>query len=303
MRVIPPQSISDISSSTIMEPDTDVGEVAWVSAGSYTIGDQRIRTTTHKVYEAISTHSGRTALPEVDTVYWFEVGPTNKWALFDLYRNTSSVIPTGGFSTSIALGKRIDAIAVLGARITDITVQVTSVAGGGIVYGPTTFPLVSRDVQDYYDYFFMDFDYKPSILIFDIPPFIDAIVTISSTASGTISSVVLGTSEYIGYTLKGHKNDALNFSLITRDTYGNSTLVQRRSVPKTSQTIIVKKNDLANLLRLRDQLNAAPAVWSGLDDSTEGYFEALLILGIYKNLSISIDYPEYVTCTLELEEL
>lgn len=303
MRVIPPRSITSISYSTILEPDPNVGEVEWVSAGSYTAGVRRIRTTTHKVYEAISTHSGRTALPEQDGVYWFEVGPTNKWALFDLYRNTSSTIPAGGFSTTLALGKRVDAIAILGARITDITVTVTSVTGGGTVYGPTTFSLVSRDVQDYYDYFFMDFDYKPSILIFNIPPYIDAIVTISSTASGSIASVVLGTSEYIGYTQKGHKNDALNFSLITRDAYGNSTLVQRRSVPKTSQTLIVKKQDLTNLLRLRETLNAAPAVWSGLDDSTEGYFDALLILGIYKSLSISIDYPEYVTCTLELEEL
>lgn len=303
MLVIPPTPVTSILSSTIAEPDTTVGEIAWVSAGSYTEGEERIRTTTHKVYTCITTHSGRTALPETDTVYWLETGPTNKWAMFDLYRNTSSIISSGGFSTSVALGKRTDSIAILGANITDITVTVSSVTGGGNIYGPNTFSLVSRDVQDYYDYFYMDFTYKPSILIFDIPPYIDAVITISSTASGSIASVVLGTQEHIGYTLKGHKNDALNFSLITRDSYGNSVLVPRRSVPKTSQNLIIKDTNLAKVLYLRETLNAVPAVWSGLKDTTEGYFESLLILGIYKNLSISIDNEKFINCTLELEEL
>lgn len=303
MRVIPPQTISTLSSSTIAEPDTSVGEVAWVSAASYSAGNRVIRTNTHKVYEALSAHSGRTTVPELDTVYWFEVGPTNRWAMFDLLRNTSSQIPSGGFSTVFSTGMRADTIAVLGARLSNLTITVTSVAGGGTIYGPVTFTMADRNVTDYYDYFFMDFSYKPSIIISNLPPYKDAIITISSTGYGSIASVVVGISEFIGFTKRGHKNDAQNYSLINRDAYGNSTLAKRRNVPKTSQSLVVKKTDLANVLKLRDTLNAVPAVWMGLDDVTEGYFESLLILGIYKDISLTIDNQEYLSCNLELEEL
>lgn len=285
MIVIPPYEVSSIASSTLVEPDATLGEVAWVSAASYTAGNRVIRTTTHKVYEALSTHTGRSQLPEVDTVYWFEVGPTNKWAMLDYLRNTSSTIPSGGFSMTLELNKRVNAIAVMGAQIPDITITVTSATGGGTVYGPTTF------------------EYKTSILVLNIPPYIDAVITVSSVTAGSVASIVCGTAEEIGYTQKGHTNDAINFSIISRDTFGNSVLVPRRSVPKTYQKILIRKNNLANVLRLRESLNAIPAVWSGLVDSSEGYFESLLILGVYKELSITIDNQEYLSATLELEEL
>lgn len=303
MIVIPPILTINITSSTIAEPDTTVGEAIWVSAASYTIGDRVIRTGTHKVYEALSTHTGRTALPENDGVYWFEVGPTNKWAMFDLLRNTSSIIPSGGFTTSVSLGARSDAIGIIGAEIPDITISVSSVSGGGVVYGPKTYTRVDPTISGYYEYALAPLEFRNNILLFNIPPFMDAVITISSTSAGSISGIVLGLSEYVGYTLKGGKNDALNFSNITKDAYGNTTLVPRRSVPKTSQSVVVKKSDLSKVISLRSLLNATPALWSGLNDHTESYFDALLILGIYKELTLTISSPEFVSCTLELEEI
>ena len=52
------------------------GETAWTSVGTYTVGDLRIRSTTHKVYECVQASTGRTALPENDPAYWLEKGPS-----------------------------------------------------------------------------------------------------------------------------------------------------------------------------------------------------------------------------------
>ena len=299
MIVIPPITITPamLLSSSIPEPDASVGEVVWVSGTTYAALAKVVVVAQHKVYQRVIAGAGTTS-PELDTTNWVEVGPTNKWAMFDTFRNTASTFTT---STTISIqpNQRINAIAVMGAHIPDISVTIT--VGADTVYTYSA-DMVSRDVADYYDYFFADFAFQQSLLLLDIPPVRTGIINITAS-EGSISSVVLGTQEYLGYTQQGHTNDALNFSLVDRDLYGNVSLVQRRSIPKTTQTLIVPKEAVPNVLRIREQLKASPAVWSGLTNSNEGYFNALLILGIYTNISLTLDYPEYATCTIDLEEI
>jgi hypothetical protein len=96
----------------------------------------------------------------------------------------------------------------------------------------------------------------------------------------------------------------LNFSTTTRDNFGNVTLVQRRSVPKTDQKIFTKKASVNSILQLMSDLNASPALWSGLDDqTTSDYFDALLILGFYKEMSIDVQHADYALLSLQLEEI
>lgn len=298
MRVIPPITITDamVTSSTIAEPD--VGEVLWVSGTTYAQGDQRILTSTHKIYQRTVAGAGTTP-PNLDPTNWVEVGPTNRWAMFDIYRNSPSTFDTPA-TVVLTPESRVDAIAIMGTRINDITVTIT--VDGNVIYTYSA-AMTTRLVVDYYDYFYADFNFKNSALILDVPPVLHPVITISTTQQGSISSIVLGRQTYLGYTRVGHTNDALNFSVIERDTYGNSTLIPRRNIPRTQQEIIIDKKNLNDVIDVRNALRASPAVWSGLDDYTEGYFEALLILGIYKNMSITLDYPEYATCTLELEEI
>lgn len=298
MIVIPPITITPamVVSSTIAEPDT--GEAVWVSGASYTLGQKCILLSTHKVYQRVVAGAGTTA-PNLDLTNWVEVGPTNRWAMFDIYRNSPSVFNTAT-TVVLAPGSRVDSIAIMGARISDVSVSIEH--DGEVIYTYSA-PMQARLVVDYYDYFYADFNYKNSVLMLSIPPVLNPIITITTSQQGSISSIVIGRQTYIGMTRTGHTNDALNFSVIDRDIYGTTTLIPRRNIPRTSQEIVVHKKDVNDVLAIRNALRASPAVWSGLDDDTEDYFEALLILGIYKEMTISLDYPEYATCTLELEEI
>ena len=77
-RVMVPVTISDsmiLAGTSIAEPAAS--ETVWVSGGTYTLGQERIRTTTHRVYEC--AHSGRTALPEADPTFWQDTRPTLRW--------------------------------------------------------------------------------------------------------------------------------------------------------------------------------------------------------------------------------
>ena len=302
MKVIPPLTITDalLTSSTAAEPSA--GETAWVSGTTYAVGDVRIRTATHRKYERLVAGAGTTA-PESDAVNWLDVGPTNKWAMFDLFRNTATS-QASPLTVVITPGQRVDAIALMGVEADSVTITMTVAAVP--VYTVTASMTLHNSVS-WSGYFFGDFGYQPSFVRFDLPLFANAVITVSLTrASGDVvcGALCLGRAVDLGIVLSQARNDGLNFSTVTRDAFGNATLVPRRTVPKTDQTLAVPKAQVDSIRAVRKDLNAVPAVWSGLDDhDVDGYFEALLILGVYKEFSISLDNQSFATLSLQLEEI
>lgn len=303
MKVIPPITITAgmLTSSTATEPSGS--ETAWVSAGTYAAGDLRIRTATHRIYECLVGHTGVTTLPEVDATNWLDVGPTNKWAMFDTLRNSTTEVASP-FTVVITPGMRVDSLALMGCVADSATITMTVSA---VPVYTTTQSMLLYTPLDWYDYFFGTIGQKPSLVLFDLPPYSNGVITVTLTrASGNVEcgALVLGTGVDIGTVLTQATSGALNFSTVTRDDFGNSTLVPRRTVPKTEQTLHATKAMVDVLRAVRTALNAVPAVWSGLDDANEdGYFEALLILGIYKEFSITLDGSQYVRVNLQLEEI
>lgn len=277
------------------------GGAAIVTTGSQS-GTHTATAFVHRVYESlVAANTGNH--PAIDDgTKWIDVGPTSRWAMFDLDRNTATTGPSP-LTVVITPGVRVDAIALVGLVADSVTITVTS--GGPTVY-TATIDLNRREVLDWYDYFFATFATAPSLARFDIPPYTNAIFTITATrssGSASIGGVVLGTSVYMGEAEATAQSGALNFSTIARDDYGNSVLTRRRSVPKINARLYSDKSLVNRLRDLRAATNAVPTLWSLLEDDDEDYFEAGLILGIYKAFEIGLDHPETVITNLELEEV
>lgn len=277
-------------------------EDAYNGATTYPLG--ATASSAHRIYQSLQAgnvgHS-----PLTSPSWWLDVGATNRWRAFDLLRNTQTIVASPLVAV-ITPGLRIDAIALLGMVADTYRVQVSSVLGGGVVYDSGVQSLSSRLVQGWYDYFFAAFTTKPSTALFDLPPYSDCVITVTLTrVSGNVylGSLVVGSQVYVGIVEYEPVSDVLNFSTITRDTFGNSVLVPRRNVPKTTQQVWTRVGAVDGLLRLRDALNAEPAVWSGLDDQTQGFFGALLILGIYKVFRPVLKKGNWTLFDLELEEV
>lgn len=306
MRVIVPVTPTLIS-STVSEPDAALGEVAYNAGTTYALAARAISTTSHRVYESLQAGNVGRALPvppETQNDWWLEVGTTNKHAGLDGARSTQTVA-TSPLTMVISPGQRVNSIAVMGMEADGLHIQMH--ANGGTLVYDKTFDLKLRRVRNGYEYCFKPFDLQPSVVQFDLPPFSDAQITLTLTkSSGSVKlgAVVVGNYIYLGATHARATNDALNFSTIERDIYGTATLVPRRTLPKTNQTLIAPKDIVTDLLDARIALNAVPAVWSALDDrGADPYFEALLILGIYKQFSISLAYVDHAEVALELEEI
>jgi len=257
----------------------------------------------HRVFQSlIGSNVGNAPTLTASAGKWLDIGPTNRWAMFDLLRNTATTVASP-LTVVLTPGQRVDALGLVGLVADEVTVTVD--APGAPTYSVTS-SLRTRLVVSWRTHFFARFTTAPSLALFDLPPYTSGVITVTIThAGGPVScgGLVLGAAVYLGETQYSAVDDALNFSRIERNDYGDSVLVPRRTVPKTSQSIRCLKGNVNVARDLRSVLNAVPALWSGLDDATDGYFEAVLILGIYKQFSINLAHPEHAMISLELEEV
>ena len=267
---------------------------------TYGLGARVIDPVAHVVYESqVAANKGQ---PLGTGTAWLKVGVTNRWAAFDRLRNTQTVAPVD-IVMSIATGQRTGAIALIGLDAASVTVAVT--VGGVEKYRRTT-SLKLRRSYGWRDYFFGRFSYRKRVQFLDLPPYRNAVITVTvSKPKGQrgIGGVLVGNATYIGDMQYKPRSDHLNFSDVDRDDWGNIALNARRSVPKVSGEVLFDKALTRRILELREELNGVPAVWSGLDDFTLDYFEPLFIYGIHKEFSVSLEGPKHGIISLEVEEL
>lgn len=242
--------------------------------------------------------------PATKTDWWKEIGYSNRYAMFDRLRNTKSV-GTSPMNVIVVPGGRADTIALTG--MVDIKTAVITETVGGIEMYSRTIDLVRRRVSDAKDYCFEAWDTASSLVVTNLPIYSNGVfsVTLTSTTGViSLSSIDIGMAQYIGNVQYDAESDAPNFSKFERDDSGGLvTLIPKRSIRKTRQTLTVVKARVPKLLDLREALNAVPAIWFGLDDGGDDFFEPLFISGIYTQWLISLSQPSHAICTLTLEEI
>lgn len=303
MNVIQPITITQAMLVTdVAEPSA--GETAWVSGTTYAVGDVRIRTTTHRRYERLVAGAGTTP-PESDTVNWLDVGPTNAWAMLDLERSSQTEVSGGAIQVAITPGRRFNAVGLVGLYGASVTVEVK--VGAATTYGPVTANLLARNTTTWSQYFFGPFRVRGSYLNTALPLASGATVYITIQPTDGVArcgGVVLGGTEDLGVIVDEPVSDVVNFSKVTRDEFGNATLTKRRNVPVLQHRVHAPAARLDRLRQLRDDLDAVPALWSGVDARQESpFFDTLLVLGVVKKWSISMTSPLTVMSDLQLEEI
>lgn len=304
--VTPPQIVTNatLSSSTVPEPGP-LDPAAWVSGGTYAVGDRRHRTTTHRIYEALQAHTGRTALPESDPTYWREAEATQRWKMFDVLR-TVPTTHTSPMVVELEPGVRCNAWFV--SNVIADSVLVEMIDGASTVYSKTI-TMTRRSTRSWSDYFFGVFDPVRIALDDEMPLIATATIRFTFTSStGTVSvgRAAVGRSIRLGATEVGADLDADNYSQITRSEIDGSVtnLVQRRNLPRNSMTVWFDPDDTDILISVRDSLVATPAMWSAMGTRRDNpYFSAMSIFGIYKRFRMTADGLTTGRLSIELEEM
>jgi hypothetical protein len=304
--VIPPQVTTDatLASSSVPEPGP-ADPAAWVSAGNYAVNDRRHRIVTHRIYECIQAHTGRTALPEVDTAFWREVEYTQRWKMFDRLR-TIPTVHTSPMVVELEPGVRCNAWFVTNVIAEQVTVSM--IDGASTVYTKTLL-MTRRNTRNWSDYFFGTFDPVRIALDDEMPLIASATIRFEFTSStGTVSvgRAAVGRSVRMGSTEVGADLDADNYSQIERSEVDGSVtnLVQRRNLPRNVMTVFFDPEDVDLLISLRDSLVATPVLWSAMGTLRDNpYFSALSLFGIYKRFRLTADGLTVGRLSLEVEEM
>lgn len=281
-------------------PENDYAE--WSSGTTYAAGDRVILVSTHKIYESLQS-ANTNKNPVTETLWWVEVGPTNRWAVFDTSVSTQTAQSTN-ITYTLEPGVAINALAILnisGATELNITMTSPSQGSPGIVLDRTidlsSYPLVS----DWYSWFFGTRQTPTQYIATDIPAYVDAIIVIEllGGADLAVGVIAFGQQQRFGRGIRlGARVGIQDYSRKETSEFGETILVQRAFAKRANFDLFINKNEVDQLQNYLASLRATPALWIG---STE--YESTTVFGFYKNFDILLSYPEHADCELEIEGL
>lgn len=305
MNILVPITITDAmigAGTSIAEPAS--GETAWVSAGNYVLGDRRIRTATHRVYECVQAHTGRTALPEVDTAYWLDAGPTQRYAPFDTYTSTAATATTS--ITYVLSPGYFNAISLYGLTGAQIVVSVKDAPGGTEIYRYPASGAASltEPPTGWYDYMFGKRRTIQKLVLSNLPIRPTAELTITVTAAAGVAvgigminvgdlTPLLGDAEWGGVT-GGASAEPTSYSYIKTNDDGTTLIKRRGKSTNLRATVVIPRQKADAALATVQQVLDVPVSWIA---TTSQGFDGLNVFGIG---SCSMSYDSFGIATLQV---
>ena len=269
-------------------------------------GDVLINTTS----AGSGTHKGRTTstapplrLTGTDPL-WIDLGPTNRWAMFDAMMSTQTTLTTS--ETYPKLEVVVSPGICNGVAVLDITgvasVKCEMFNGATLVYTETK-GVDNTFISNWYEYFFEPYDTYTDLLFGPLPPFPSATVklTFTPTTVGTTikcGAALYGTTVEIGAVEYGATAGITDYSRKETDEYGITTLVERGFSKHASYNMQIENRQLRRVFSTLAALRATPAVWVASDDYK---FTPINAFGYPKDWGINVQYADYSSVSLDIE--
>lgn len=297
-------TILDVSGSP---PATNVPEndyAAWSAGTTYNVGDRVILTSTHRVYESLlSGNTGNDPTVVSSPIYWIEVGPTNRWAVFDTSISTQTA-QANNITYRLIPGQAINTVACLNVTNgTQITVTMYSPATGspGQVYQKVVDLSGLPLTPDWWAWFYGQRSVPSQSILLDLPSYTDCEIEIEilGGSSLAIGKILIGQQQNFGLGIKyGARVGIQDYSRKETNEFGDTILVQRAFAKRANFDLFLNKAEVDSFQNALSTIRATPVLWIG---STE--YESTTLFGFYKNFDILISYPEHSDCELEIEGL
>lgn len=300
MKVLAPITVSDavLTSSVVAEDDYAV----WNGATTYGLGAAFRVIYGHRCYESLQAgNTNHTPPASGSDTWWLNLGPTNRWAMFDNSVDTSTNY-VGTLSVTLTPGGIVNSIGLVSA--VGYTARVRMFSGSAVVYDKTLF-VDSTPIYDWEDYFFST-AVLPTELIFDrLPRYVTATVQIDITplpgGSVSVGACLIGDMQEIGPALLGGSAGITDYSRKDTNDFGVSTIVKRGFSKRSTQQIVISDGERRRVSALLTGLRATPSLWIGANDTKR--FAPLVVFGIWKNWNVELSYRTHDVLSLEIEGL
>ncbi|TCP94478.1 hypothetical protein C8J42_101944 [Sphingomonas sp. PP-CE-1A-559] len=251
LQLIQPAAITDvtIAASTIAETD----RAEWSAGVSYALGAQVIKAATHRIYEsAVAANTGDD--PAAASGKWIDIGPTNRWAMFDQALGTTS---SAADSITVTLNAAARAIALLDVVAATVRVRATG-------YDRTIAASAG------------------TITFLDLPAGTNQVtVTIAGAGTVSVGTLLLGRLVALGITEASPTSGITDYSRKEVDDFGEVTIVERASAKRMTAKALIRTDALDLVANRLAAVRARPSLWIG-----QAGIDSLTIYGFFKDFSI-----------------
>jgi hypothetical protein len=154
-------------------------------------------------------------------------------------------------------------------------------------------------------YFFEPFVQLGEVVLTDLPPYLNAQITLSLSSGSAVSigEMLIGTVYTLGAegTEQGATVGIIDYSRKDTDPdTGVTTFVERAFSKRMSGQFLVNNESINGVQRILADVRAVPSVYIGSENAA---YAPLVVYGFYRDFSIDIAYPTKSWCRLEIEGL
>lgn len=293
------QTDMPVNSPMLVSSSATESVALWNAATSYTVGQQARLATTQQIYENLiagvdATSPDVAALVPV-TPRWFAVGPSNIWAMFDglITTKTSATSPL----TVVVKPGYCNAIGFAGLEGELLTLVVRDGLAGPIVKTISK-PLDGTVLTTLYEYIWEPFVQQKYVTVFELPPYIDAHVTVTVTGAGTvkIGMMQFGNAYWLGDTEFGATFSGEDYSDVTA--FKGVTSIEVGPTRRRVDMRFMLGNELLNRLdAVMEKSKGRASFFVGTDVAG---LEVLTVCGVVESYSAEVAYVNHSFCSIKL---
>lgn len=231
------------------------------------------------------SNTGHTPGAAGSEAWWSDAGPSNKWAMFDGEVGTVTTSADSLVVTIAPIGA--PTVALLNVQAT--AAQCVSVHGATELYNKTVSLWNTSLISDWAEYFFSEPEFRTEAIFEGLPSVPGQSITLTLSASGGVTQCgmcVPGLPFDVGLEQYGLKRSGTDYSTVTFDTFGKSTIKRRGYARKISTQTLLPNAAFDRIARRLDQIASTPVlVLSG-----QPYFDSTIVYGL---VSYSLDLALY----------
>ena len=299
LRIIEPFAITE----TNIDSTNVVLEAAW-TAGTYTLGD--VRRVGERLFE-VSAASTTQEPGLAASTEWFDAGPANRYAAFDLqfgadqFRVIDTITERADRITYTLSGlPRLSAMAFFGLRATQIKIVGTLDTTGDVADVTYEVPDATPYEGSFFRWFFAPQSLERTYATFDLNIPIGATVTVTITNTGStaaVSTIAMGLADAYGVVEVASTRGLRSRSV--KKTEGTLTsLLRRTPASRVGYRVHLDSYNANPFWRTIDDLDGVAAVFAGPDDNPE-----FLAYGFVSSCQTVSDVRGMTKVQLEVETL
>ena len=305
MQILTAQDINDSTLTSSSVPENDTTE--WTSGGSFAADATCMVTTTangaavatHLIYKSIAgSNTGNDPTATGGATYWTALYSTNRWKMFNTTVQQQTVL-AGGFNVVITPAAIISGVSAVNVDCESITILMVDPVEG-TVFNQSYSMVSDSGITSWYAYFFTPITRDSDLAVLGLPPYANAVITVTFTATGDAKcgALVLGITQNIGISQYGASFGIQDYSTKTTDAAGNVSIDVGSFSDIADVDVLIETPRFAQIKKILTDARSVPSVWI-----VEPDVQGLIIYGYFREFNILMTNPNVSLTTLSIEGL